>query len=350
MIARRVAGVATLAGFAAGGAALGWLARRRPPGPGASGGDRESPALGSVRGRARTVESFDGTRLYTETLGPPDAPTLVLVHGYALSLDIWHWQRVQLADRARLVAYDQRGHGRSGPGTGGDYSIHALGRDLQAVLDAVRADGERVVVVGHSLGAMALLSWARQHPDLVAERLAGAVFVNTSGSDTVAGSALSGGSAVLGALQSGAWERALRRGDRVPGRPGDLSYLLTRAVGLSPDADPEQVLFVERLVMSCPNSVKAALMPALTGLSLRDAAGLVRVPALVLAGERDRVTPPGQARRLADKLPDARLVVVDGVGHSAPLEAGAVVSAHLAAFVDGLGIRALRPASPRGGV
>ncbi|CAN5216275.1 alpha/beta hydrolase [soil metagenome] len=345
MIARRAAGAVTLAGFAAGGATLGWLARRRSPGAVPPGGDPEGPALGSVRGRARTVESFDGTRLHVETLGPPDAPTLVLVHGYALSLDFWHWQRLQLADRLRIVAYDQRGHGRSDAAVGDDYSVAALGRDLQAVLDATRADGERVVVVGHSLGGMALLSWARQHPGRVAEPLAGAVFVNTTGSDTVAGSAFSGGSAVLGALQSRAWDRTLRRGVR-PGRPGDLSYLLTRAVGLSPDADPDQVLFVERLVMSCPNSVKAALMPALTGLSLRDAAGLVRVPALVLAGERDRVTPPGQARRLVDKLPDARLVVVDGVGHSAPLEAGAVVSAHLAAFVDGLGSRARHPAPP----
>lgn len=344
MIARRVVGVATVAGFAAGGATLGWLARRRSPGA-LSGDDPDGTGLGSVRGRACIVESFDGTRLHAETLGPPDAPTLVLVHGYALSLDFWHWQRLRLADRLRVVAYDQRGHGRSGPGARGDYSITALGRDLQAVLDATRTDGERVVVAGHSLGGMALLSWARQHPDRVAERLAGAVFVNTSGSDTVAGSAFSGGSAVLGALQSGVWDRAVGRGVR-PGRPGDLSYLLTRAVGLSPDADPDHVLFVERLVMSCPSSVKAALMPALTGLSLRDAAGLVRVPALVVAGERDRVTPPGQARRLADKLPDARLVVVAGVGHSAPLEAGAVVSAHLAAFVDGLGVRARHPAPP----
>jgi pimeloyl-ACP methyl ester carboxylesterase len=345
VIARRVVGVATLAGFAVGGATLGWLARRRAPAAGLSGGDPGGSGLGSVRGRSRIVESFDGTRLHVETLGPPEAATLVLVHGYALSLDFWHWQRLQLADRLRVVAYDQRGHGRSGPGAGDDYSITALGRDLRAVLDATRPDGERVVVAGHSLGGMALLSWARQQPERVAELLAGAVFVNTSGSDTVAGNAFSGGSAILGALQSGAWDRTVRRGV-APGRPGDLSYLLTRAVGLSPDADPEQVLFVERLVMSCPNSVKAALMPALTGQRLRDAAGLVRVPALVIAGERDRVTPPGHARRLVEKLPDARLVVVDGAGHSAPLEAGAVVSAHLAAFVDGLGVRARHPAPP----
>ena len=61
--------------------------------------------------------------------------TVILSHGYALSMDSWHFQRKALRGRYRLVTWDQRGHGRSGNGPPGSVTIDQLGSDLAAVID-----------------------------------------------------------------------------------------------------------------------------------------------------------------------------------------------------------------------
>jgi pimeloyl-ACP methyl ester carboxylesterase len=283
-----------------------------------------------IRGEIRPVTSFDGTTLHAEVLGPDDAPTIVLVHGYALSLDVWHYQRRDLAGEFRILAYDQRGHARSGRAASGDYSIGALGRDLAAVLDALVPAGQRAVAVGHSLGGMSILSLANEHPTRVRRLLAGAVFVDSTGSDVLAGGFASTGVAALSVLSRTATARIPWRRHNAP--EGDLTTLLTRAVGFGPDASPAQVAFVEQLTIDTPNSVKADLGPTLTATDLRDAAPLLDVPALVLVGAHDRLTPPSSAAKLARALPDATLIELAGAGHNAMLEAHPAVTSHLRAF------------------
>jgi pimeloyl-ACP methyl ester carboxylesterase len=112
----------------------------------------------------------------------------------------------------------------------------------------------------------------------------------------------------------------------------DISFVLTKLIGLNRDASPAHVAFTEQLLLDCPNRVKAAIGPLFTSLDLREAAPLLKVPALVIVGEHDRLTPPRQAHRLMELLPDAELVELPGIGHMAPLEAHAAVTAHLRAF------------------
>lgn len=334
---RRLAIASTV--MAAGGAALGWAADRRARRGQDAVDDPEWQELRQpLRGRPQRVESSDGTALHVEVLGPGrgraagaralrGAPTLVFAHGYALSQDAWHYQRRDLCDEFRLVLYDQRGHGRSQQAAAGDYSIEALGADLAAVVAAAVPHDRRAVLVGHSLGGMAILSYVRQLPQVVAERVVGAVFIDTTGSDVLTGAVVSTGVAAVSAMRSRLTRAAFGgRGS------GSLSLLLTRTIGLTAQARPAHVAFTEQLLVECPNTVKAALGPLLTSLDLRDAAPLATMPALVLVGERDRLTPLAQARRLAEALPDAQLIQLPGVGHMAPLEAHEAVSGQLRAF------------------
>jgi len=339
-VRKRAIAAMSFAGAAAGGVALGWLAERRAVGSHPLSADHEWRELRRpVPGRPCSVEGFDGTALHAEVTGPEGAPTLVLAHGYGMAVEGWHYQRRDLSDEFRVVAYDQRGHGRSEEAVGGDYSVTALGRDLAAVLDALVPAPSRAVVVGHSMGGMALLAFADSFPELVERRLAGVVLVNTTGGDVIAGGAVSTGVAALSAIENQIWTRAFRllgRGTRVADRAyrasTDLSWLITRAIGLSPTASPAHVAFVEQLMLNCPNSVKAALGPTLTSLNLRHAARLISVPSLVLVGQEDRLTPPSSARKLVAELPDARLIEIAGVGHNAPIEAYETVNAHLRLF------------------
>jgi pimeloyl-ACP methyl ester carboxylesterase len=78
----------------------------------------------------------------------------------------------------RIVAWDLRGHGRSERPRKRDYSIDAFGDDLEAVLEATLADGERAVLAGHSMGGMTIVAWAGRHPDEVERRVAAVALIS----------------------------------------------------------------------------------------------------------------------------------------------------------------------------
>lgn len=339
---RNATRVAVLAGTAAAGTALGWAARRRAAVGPAHVRDPEWAELHRPLGANELkITSFDGTVLHAEALGPPDAPVLILAHGYVMSLHSWHYQQRDLSDAFRVVAYDQRGHGCSEVAAQGDYSIEALGRDLAAVIAAVLPPGQKAFVAGHSMGGMSILSYAEQSSRLMAQQVAGVALVDTTAADVVRGSTFSAGSAKVAAVLGVAAARAV--GLRPPGRAhySDLSMFLTRHIGLSADAAAAHVAFTQELALTCPREVSATLMPALTALNVRGAARALRVPTLIVVGGEDRLTPPGASQELARLLPQAELLVLPGIGHMAPLEAHAEVSAHLRSFATAC----LRPAA-----
>src|SRR5262245_56945079 len=111
---RRYAGIAGAAvGVIAAGALAGILAERKMV---ARRRAAAAQPFGSVRGTRRSVIADDGLELYAEVdEADSDAsgPTVTFVHGYALNLDCWHFQRLALRGDHRLVLYDQRSHGRS---------------------------------------------------------------------------------------------------------------------------------------------------------------------------------------------------------------------------------------------
>ena len=150
-------------------------------------GDPDWLRLSDFRhGLALPVHSADGTRIHAEVFGPDEAATVVLAPGWTEQLSIWTSVIAALRARdLRIVAYDLRGHGGSGPAAGDDYSLQRFGEDVEAVLRAALPDGRRAIVVGHSLGGMAIAAWAERHN--VREHACGAALVNTGFSDLIAG-------------------------------------------------------------------------------------------------------------------------------------------------------------------
>lgn len=323
-------GLARRATAAAVGAALGWCAERRWLDP----ARHRSPRPRS-RGRGEPARSWalatgDGTRLHVEAHGPSDAPTIVLAHGWMMSLDFWDAQVADLAGRWRVVAYDQRGHGRSGQPPTGDWSIDALAGDLRAVLDAAVPDGERAVVAGHSMGAMALLALADADADAARARIAGSMLCSTGASDLLRHSAACGGNATLAAGARVAVPWLL--GPHGAMGANDLSALVLRTLTLTPHTDPATIAAVRDTMVACPPRTRAGCARTIGRLDLSGAPARVPGPVLVLVGARDRLTPPRQSAALVAGRDDARLVVVPGIGHMVALEAPEVVAARLDAF------------------
>jgi pimeloyl-ACP methyl ester carboxylesterase len=302
-----------------------------PPGP------TGPPPPGS-----RTVITDDGVPLHVEVDGDPHAALTVLFsHGFTARLAEWDLQRAALRDRARLVLWDQRGHGRSGWTKLTAATIDRTGRDLGQVLDATTPSGP-VVLAGHSMGGMSILALARRRPELFSGRVAGVLLLATS-----AGGLVQTGvpgllvkairklrllSLYLRFLQliAPVLERFRRRGTRLGRR------VTRRLLFGADDADPANVNLVQRLLEETPLPVVMAYYATFLDHDETAALEVLRqVPVTVIAATHDRLTPAAHGRDMAARFgEDAELVVVPGAGHSVNLTRSDVVDAALVRLLD----------------
>lgn len=325
-------------GLLAAGAAVGLATGRYAIGRIRAGPDPEAgePFGRLPADRTRVVVADDGVPLYVEEVGPADAPlAIVLVHGYALSMGAWHYQRRALAGPARrLVLYDQRGHGRSGRGEPLGATIEQLGRDLADVLDGV---DQPAVLIGHSMGGMAIMGLAAERPERFGERIRGVALLSTSAGmiskrrlSVPAGFRRLAVAVVAGGLTHG--PRLVERGWRAG---ADIAWLLTRRYGFgSGEVSPAVVGYAERLIEATPPEVIGEFLPIVMAHDKRNALPALRgVPALVIVGERDALTPVEHSQAIAAALPRSDLRIVTSAGHLAMMERPAEVNAALREFL-----------------
>ncbi len=279
------------------------------------------------------VVADDGARLHAEVDEVPGSPvTVVFAHGFTARLEEFDLQRETLRGRCRVVLYDQRGHGRSGWGGPRHATVDQLGRDLAAVLDRHVPSGP-VVLFGHSMGGMTVMSLARQRPELFGPRVTGVFLLATSAGDLATSGLLGLYTRVgrrLGLLPVWLWwlgftaplaERLRRRGTR-------LGYALIRHYLFGrDDADPATVRWMQDLLEQTPLTISAAFYPAMLAYDEFAALPVLgSVPVTVLVGDSDRLTPARHSRRLAQEIGrSAELVVVPGAGHSVNITRRAVV-------------------------
>jgi len=277
-------------------------------------------------GRPIRVPSLDGTVLHAEVFGPEDAPTIVLAHGWTEALRYWVHQIADLSQRDfRVVAYDLRGHGRSSKALTGDYSLSAFGDDVEAVLRQCMPSGERAVLVGHSLGAMSIAAWAERHP--VRERASAAGLLCTGLVDLMTEHLVLGFPGIPAPLLRPVSEFVLGAPGPIPGFSKQWAHYAIRYVAFGPTAGPAQVAFYEQMLRECPPDVRAKTAAAMSRMDLLHALRQLTIPALVLAGSVDRLTPPSHAFRIASAMPEpVEVVELPLTGHMAPLERPAEVN------------------------
>lgn len=298
------------------------------------------PYAPPVAARELTAVSADGTRLHVEVHGPEAAPAVVLAHGWTCSTAFWAAQIRDLAAGHRVIAYDQRGHGRTPASP--VCSTRALADDLEAVLTATLAPGERAVLAGHSMGAMAVIA-ASARPAL-REHAAAALLCSTGTSRLVPESTV----VPMRPGRARTWLTGRLLGSRLPlGPVTPMARRILKYGTMGPASAPHMVEACARIVHACPRGVRHAWSHVLAELDLDHAARELRVPTEVVAGSADRLTPPVHARTLAAALPRCLgLIELPGVGHMTPVEAPGLVTEKIRTLAAAHLPGADRPAEP----
>lgn len=290
--------------------------------------------------RAAVVTTPDGVALAVREVGPQNAPlTVVFAHGFCMCMGAFHFQRARLeeqwGEQVRMVFYDQRGHGQSAQAPVDTYTVAQLGRDLETVLQVVVPRGP-VVLVGHSMGGMTVLSHARQYPQHYGSRIVGAALISS------AAEGLS--RSPLGEILQNPALEAVRFAARyapklvLRGRGAARSVLspILRAASFGDEKiSPSVVAFSEKMIHDTPVTTMVEFLHA---LEVHDESGglsaLARIPTLVACGDHDSLTPPTYSEEMAAALPKSELLIVPGAGHLVQLEQPEAIDDALVRLVE----------------
>jgi pimeloyl-ACP methyl ester carboxylesterase/acyl-CoA thioesterase FadM len=278
--------------------------------------DEVSRVLG-MPGGGREVRRVrvDGAEIAVEVRGT--GPALVFIHGFPFDRSIWRHQVAGFA-RWQRIAPDLRGFGQSGAGEPAPTSLAVHADDVVAVLDALAV--RRAVLCGLSMGGYVLLELWRRHP----ERARALVFADSRAEGDTADAKRGRDEMITLAEREGTVAVA----DRM--LPGMLAAASTAA-------QPELTDVVRDMAARASRTgVVSALRALRDRPDSRDALGGISVPALVVGGADDALTPPAVMQRLADGIPGARFVAIPAAGHVAPLEQPLAFNRVLSEFLDSL--------------
>ncbi len=251
-----------------------------------------------------------------DSAGDAGAPALVFLHGIGGAARGWRHQLEAFAPGWHAIAWDMPGYGASQPLA--EVSIATLADALADFLSVLRL--ERPVLVGHSIGGMIVQRFIADRPDA-----ARAVMLAQT-------------SPAFG-RPDGDWQTkfiADRLGplDRGETMPAMAPRLVAELVGNNPDADG--VALAQDCMAATHADAYRSMMLALVGFDLKAALGRISVPTLVLSGSKDGNAPAPMMRRMADAIPAARYVELDGCGHLANLERPGEFDAALRGFLETL--------------
>lgn len=247
------------------------------------------------------ASASDNIRLHYEVVGRPSGPPVLMIQGLGADKNAWNLQRAAMATRYRIIAFDNRGVGRSDKPSG-PYKLEQMADDAINVLDA--AGFNDVHVVGASMGGVISQIIAVKHPHRVRSlTLACTASRNHPWRHDLlqhwANTAEHKGMRALG-HQAAQWvigPRSLRRILPTLGWLGPLA-------SMRPSAP-----FVSQVQALLSNDD-----------SLNDALSMITAPTLVVVGNQDILTPRGDSEEIAERITNSELVVISGAAHGLMIE------------------------------
>jgi pimeloyl-ACP methyl ester carboxylesterase len=252
--------------------------------------------------------SVDGIDVHSASVGT--GPTLVFVHGWTCDSSSWEGQVPEFADEYRVVTIDLPGHGKSGSPSDGKFSMSLFARAVEAV--RAESGAEKIVLVGHSMGAPVIKEYARMYPAHVAGLVA-----------------------VDGPIDMREWPPAMFANGPPPVTgPEGLAFRETMVRSMfipeTPIALQEQIL---AMMLGTPEATAAGAMAAMFDPSLRSA-DVVEAPTLAVFAGTAQVA---DAATVKEIVPNYEGVQLAGTAHFLMMEKPEEFNRVLAGFLDRIG-------------
>ena len=279
---------------------------------------KDEPHSARGEGEVRRLKRDDGTELQVELLGPANGTPIVMTHGWGLDVDEWYFAR-RLAEKHRVILWDLPGLGESkGPRTN-DWSLEKLAGDLDAVI--ALAGERKAFVVGHSIGGMIALTYAKLYRDSLPQRVAGMIIVHSTFTNP---------------CRTAKWALVYTTIQKPILEPlcwlmiglaplfwlmNWLSYLngsahrSTSKSSFSGQETRGQLEFMTRYYIAAWPSVVARGFLGMFRYDATDALPRITIPTLVISADRDEMCIPEASKYMAHAMPNARLATIHDARH-----------------------------------
>jgi non-heme chloroperoxidase len=263
------------------------------------------------------IKKPDRAHLFLRDWGAGRA--VVFVHGWAVNCDVWQYQMTALSGKARCIAYDKRGHGRSND-PGGGYHYDSLADDLNSVIQEL--DLQDVVLVGHSMGPAEIVRYLSRHGRSRISRL---VLISSALPFILKTSDNPGG------IDEAALEE--RRKQWTQDMPAFLAGNARSFVGA--EASAETVAWVASLGMQASLRALIEINHTITETDLRTEVSAVKLPTLVIHGAEDKSAPIDlTGKRTAALIQGSELKIYDGAPHGLLLTHQNLLNADLQRWIS----------------
>lgn len=258
----------------------------------------------------------NGLEIYYEDVGSHEALPVVLIHGFPFNQAMWQPQIAALERRFRIIAYDLRGHGRSGVGDG-QYTLEFYVDDLIGLLDHLKV--KKAVLCALSMGGYIALRAVERNP----ERILGLILADTQ-------------------AKADSNEAKLKRAAsiRAVKTAGVKSYgegLLNNLFAAKSHSTRANAVDAVRKMIEANSElgISGALLALAARTDTTAALASIKVPALILVGEYDSITPLSLSQEMHEKIPNSEMKVISDAAHMSNLENPEAFNGHVLDFLNG---------------
>jgi pimeloyl-ACP methyl ester carboxylesterase len=267
------------------------------------------------------IKGVDGADLHVEVHGVPQGITLVLTHGWGLNGTEWNDLKRHLAGTFRLVVWDEPGLGQSTRPKDRDYSVEKLARNLHAVVEFAATGEKAVILVGHSIGGMIMLTYARLYQEALQSRVRGLVLTHTTPKNPVR---TTSGAAFYTAIETPvlkplmyltiALSPLLWVLNWLSYRNGS-AHLSTMRSSFGGTENWQQIEFATAFQLQASPAVVARGMLGMMNYNAQSVLTTLPVPVLVVGGDKDGVTKLAASRMMDAAIPHSHLRILSPAKH-----------------------------------
>lgn len=262
--------------------------------------------------------SVNNSLLHYIDIGISTATPVVFIHGFPFSHKMWTFpggQTEALASTHRVIAYDVRGHGESEVGDG-QYTVELLVDDLIGLLDHLSIS--KAVVVGLSMGGYIVLRAVERNPD----RFRALVLCDTKSEADSNDAKIKRASSIKAVKANGPQQFA-------------QNFVAGVFTPESFNARPDVVKGIQSIIeRTAPLSLCGTMLALAGRTDTTSSLAAITVPALIMAGEHDALTPPAAAQAMKEKIPQSEFYVIPSAAHMSNMENPEVFNKHLVEFLQ----------------